>query len=696
MVLRRRSDTSEFVPPSDSKKLIAWASNRLEDGTRLDEFTAKQNLAFMLGNQWVVWDERAGRFAGSGKEDRGDPNAPVRVTVNKIGSHVERNIARLTKNAPEPEARPVTDTQSDVNAAKVATRILRHELERMEFQQRLIELYFWTMPLGWSFAHIRWNPRTGPRVGSDEESGDDLYQGDIEYEEVPAFEVRLDPNARRWREARWCVRTVAMTREACFDQYGVIPETDEGETLAAEWRMSSMPYSDTPGQRTRTDDHNADKQIAVHQFWMRPGGRGKPEGCVFTWAGKTILEKPQPFPYEHGQLPFVPLNLLPAVGSDPAGRTWVTDLIPLQKDYNDSRSREAMIRRVLTPKIVAAKGQIDPNRLTSRVEVLEYNPTGTAPQLTMPDGRWMAQFQAGMERADQEMGDRSGQQDVSQGKAASSAAAATVIALQEADETKLAISSKELAAFIKNVGYQILMLVKQFWDEERTVRTWSRDGTLEVAQFRGADVGDRLDLHVSSESGLPRSKSARIQMATDLFAQGIITNPVDFVRMLDLPGTDFLVETLSIDAKQAEREHGYLLQGEEVEVKVWENHDAHIAKHDELRKSEEYEQADPTVQAVIDAHVAVHYQIAAQKAMAMAQGLIPGPDGTFVAPAAAGPPTTNPTGENGEPIDPMTGAPQDPNIIAGGLAPTDMTAVSGEPGMVPGIPMDTQQAHFGN
>lgn len=703
MARKKKQDTSSFAPPSSGEALITWASNRLEDARALDDFTAKQNLAFTLGNQWSVWNSDRKRFVADTAR-RGDPNAPVHVTVNKIGGLVERNIARLTKSAPNPECRPVTDTMTDVNAAKVGTRILDHELERLEFDQRLVELYFWAMPLGWSFFHLRWDPAAGDVVG-ETAKGDEVRMGDIVLEEVPAFEIRLDPNARHWRDARWCIRTVAMTKEAVYDQYGIVPEAESSEALADEWRLGNQT-SGNPMRSRPTNKPDDGQYVAVHQFWLKPGGRAKPEGLVFTWCGKTVLENPKPFPYEHGELPFIPLNILPALGGDPAGRTWVTDLVQLQKDYNDARSREAMIRRALTPKILAARGQIDPNRITSRVEVIEYNPTGNQPNLMLPDGRWMAQFESAMNRADSEMGDRSGQQEVSQGKAASSAPAASILALQEADETKLAISAKELAATVKNVGYQLLSLVKQFWDEERTIRTWSRDGALEVSHFRGTDVGSRLDVHVTSESSLPRSKSARVQLTIDLWSQGIISDPRDFVRMLELPGTDFLMETLNLDAKQAEREHGHLLQGIPVEVKVWENHEAHVAKHNEFRKSEEYEQLDPQIAAHFDGHVEVHNQILAQQAMAALMG--PGGMGMEAGDAGAGgPQTTNPTGENGEYTNPLTGAPQDPLQVAAGLAPSALSGSSvqgangtiggtGNPGPVPGISRDVQNARSGN
>lgn len=704
MARARKPDIKEFQPPTDPKALIVWANKRIEDGHRIDEFAAKQNLSFLLGNQWGVWDNDRRRFA-AGSARRGDPNAPVRVTVNKIAGLVERTIARLTKTAPIPECRPVTDTLTDVHTAQVATRILDHEMDRLDWHQRLIELYFWVLPLGWSFFHIRWDPDAGPIVGTLDD--EEVRQGEVVLDEVPAFEIRLDPNARRWRDALWCTRTVAMTKEAVYEQYGVVPEAEDAEALVDEWDMATAPYTDRLSERhVGGRRRDSGKYVAVHQLWIKPGGRVTPEGLVVTWCGKTILEDPMPFPYTHGELPFIPLNMLPALGGDPGGRTWVSDLVALQKDYNDARSREAMIRRVLTPKILAARGQIDPNRISSRVEVIDYNPTGPAPTLQLPDGRWMAQFESAMNRSDAEMGDRSGQQEVSQGKAASSAPAASILALQEADETKLAISAKELTHTVKHVGFQILMLVRQFWQEDRVVRTFSRDGALEVDHFSGANIGEQLDVHVSAESGLPRSKSAKAQMAIDLWSQGIITDATHFVRMLDLPGTDFLVETLNLDSKQAEREHGHLLRMEPVEARVWHNHEAHLAKHDEFRKSEEYERLEPDAQAWFDGHVQAHMQlyIGQLQGQAMLGGGGITPDGGQT--DGNGQPT-NPSGANGEYTNALTGAPQDPLQVAAGLAPSSLAGSevqarrgsiggTGNAGPVPGVSADTQAYRSGN
>lgn len=702
----------KFMPPKgDPERLVSWLNEKREAGSRKrPERQWKLNLAFMLGEQWLAWDGSKRTFVRA--ENRpDDPNAPIRVTANKIGSITEHYISRLLKANPEPEGRPVGDEQADVDAAKVATRILVSEMNRLEWDTMQVDLYFWVVPLGHSYIQITWDPDSGPEIGVDE-TGEPVFGGDIDVDIVPAFEAWFDPSSRRRDlvDCRWGGRSVAMTPEAAWERWGVELRAD-GEsqrTLAEEvLAMSDRSIADTEAD-----------QVMVHQFWLRPGSRMAPNGMVVTWSGDTILEGPMDFPYDHGRLPFVQWDLLPGMGVR-EGRTWMNDLIPLQADYNDARSREAGVRRTLIPKFIAPVGSVDPNRIGSRVELLLYNPIGQPPRLEMPDGRWMAQYEGAMQRADDEMGERSGQNDVNNGDIKPSMPAAAILALQEGDDTKLAIPAKLNAASTQRLGVQILELVRQFWDEPRIVRTWSQDGFLEVKHFTGANVAEQLDIHVTAESALPRSKASRAQLAMELRAEGLLQDPRKYVRMLDVPGVDMIVEDMDLDAKQQKRELNKMLAtGQAVPVNEWDNHLIHYTEINNFRKSEDYEKLTPEQKAPIDAHATYHLQLMMGQAMAGATPGAPLDQGGL---PMGGMPmdetemVDGPEEEGGEPggegatgskeyMDPMTGRP--PQRGPGGQGPSPLSGSRfarkqgiggpGNPGPVPGVSRDQQAARMGN
>lgn len=686
----------QFMLPKEPEAMIPWLKDHMDRGTkRMPDLQMKMNLAYLLGHQWIVWDRDRRQFRRPQWRPN-DPNAPIQITINKIGGIVERTIARLLKEAPDAECRPASDDEDDVGAARVGTRILTHELERTRWETVLLDLYFWVVTLGWSYIHIYWDPSAGSVVGAlaleggEEGEEEQIYQGEVSIEMVPAFEVAVDPNARTMADARWAVRTVSLTKEGCYEKYGIVPPCDQPGTSLVDEVYSLTDRAAEGKVKIET--------VPVHQMWIRPGSRICPPGAVITWVGSTILEQ-KPFPYAHGKLPFVQFDLLPGMGMR-EGRTWVNDLIAIQADYNDARSREASTRRVMTPKLVFPVGSIDQQRLSSRVEAIPYNQNGNPPNYMMPDARWMTQHETVMNRAQGEMGERAGQAEVSSGNAPASMPAASVMALQEADDTKLAISMKLMARSISQVGFQWLSLVKEFWDEPRMVRTWSQEGDIEVGDFTGADLADTLDIHVSMESSLPKSKAARMNILMELLQiPGMFTNPRDFLKQLDMPGISPMLAALSIDNKQADRENAKMLKSEwhGVQVHEWDNHEVHIQEHNDFRKTLEYErlyeaallepvdpvtgQAGPATMAVafIDAHVQAHQE--AIIAQMMALPMMPGQPG-----GASGSPHMEPIPVNSEAPPGSQTAIHNAAGIGGG---------PGEPGVVPGIDADTQADRMG-
>src|SRR5262249_30513826 len=123
---------NDFLVPKDAENLIPWLKRKLEKGkSRIPDEQIRMNMAFVLGHQWSIWDSSRGMWKRPTQRPN-DPNPPVRITVNKIGTLVERTIAKLTKEVMIPEARPASDSVKDVDAAKVDTRILTHEMDRVQ------------------------------------------------------------------------------------------------------------------------------------------------------------------------------------------------------------------------------------------------------------------------------------------------------------------------------------------------------------------------------------------------------------------------------------------------------------------------------------------------------------------------------------------------------------------------------------
>jgi hypothetical protein len=687
----------DYKVPTDTDGLVQWLESKRESGKALSpENQMKLNLAFVLGYQWVVWDPRSRAYRRV-TINQDDPNKPVRLSANKIGGFVERTIAKLTKNVPGPEARPVSDNDNDIATAKVGTRILAHELDRLQWNSRLQKFLFWPASIGWGYLHVRWDPTAGDKVGTDpDDENEAVFAGDIVAELVAPFELKVDPNAVESlpsADAKWCIRTTTMTCEGAWERYGIMLEAEGGGRSLAQEVHALGTIGESESSSLNTD------WVNVHQLWMKPC-RAAPEGCVITWSGTQIIEKKMRYPYDHGELPFVQCNFLPGIGTR-EGRTPVTDMIPSQTDYNDALSREATIRRQLVPKFIGAVGQIDPQRITSRVETLLYMPGVSAnpPAYEGVDAAWAQQFEMGMNRDLADMGERIGIGEASSGQSASSAAAATTLALQEADETKLALTATEVSTFIAAVGRQILLLARQYWDEERTIRVWSDEDVIQAYRYTGGDIDERLDVHVSSEAMLPRSKTARTQLLMELQARfPDLIDPQLLMSLIDLPGTDLMTKALDIHTRKATRENGQLLRGEQPAVKPYDNHLIHLKVINDFRCSIDFENLEQEDQARFDAHAAVHEMLVLKQlgvaipapeptqnpeALAQAQQASLGAAGQDLVPPSAG--------GGGQPPAPQQLQGQQANDTA--FAKGAGIGGAGNPGRVPGISLESE-AHL--
>lgn len=706
-----------FKLPGNPQELIDFLEGRydmLHRERAPADFRSRVNLAFYHSHQWLIANvgTAAGPTLTAAAHNAEDPESRTQLTINKIGSHVDRIIAKLTKANPIPECRPVSAEEKDKAGARVGTRILASEAHRLGLEQILPELYSWVVPCGWAYLSINWDPQDGPVIHSDDEGN--VHLGNVKVEIVPHFEIVLNPGAKSMLDARWCIRTIALTQDEIYERWGVeVVDGSSVRTVADE--MNNLA--------TRFTTHGEMEKYAVRQFWLKKdGARTRPEGMVFSWVGRTVLDAPVDYPYEHNHLPFAQFNFLPPQGG-PWGRTTISDLVEIQMDYNHSRSRMADIRDRLLPKLIAPEGSVDVDMIRPVVEAITYKPIGAAPTYQDVPLNWMQMFNDAMARADAEMADRTGMTEAAKGALAGTSPAATVLAQQEAAAEPLGLPIKELAKGLSEYGWQHLMLVKQFWEEKRVVRTWSESGQLEVKRFAKADLKTELDVHVTPESALPRSKAGRAQLFLELWGAGVITDPRTLIQGLELPPTDVLARTFDEDVAQAERENDMMTRAKMVQnavdtldddgqpimddfgplqeteddiegvpqVEDWHNHTVHIAVHNSFRKTEEFDTFSEVVQAAFEAHVATHQGIVATQQQQM-----------------MGPEPEIPEGPGdgmGQPPGSTLVEPPDPDRIAAGLqAPPKPPTISrlaqiggreGRPGRIPGVSADDQAASMG-
>jgi hypothetical protein len=133
------------------------------------------------------------------------------------------------------------------------------------------------------------------------------------------------------------------------------------------------------------------------------------------------------------------------------GTSIIEDLLPVQKEYNRTRSQIIENKnRMAKIQLMAPRGSIEVQKVTSEPgQVILYTP-GYAPPQPIPLQNLPAYVLQEVQQLQQDMDDISGQHEVSRGQNPAQVTAATALSyLQEQDDTKLSGTIESLESAVE-------------------------------------------------------------------------------------------------------------------------------------------------------------------------------------------------------------------------------------------------------
>lgn len=603
-----------LIPGVAEREAITWAEEKFEicRKARLPfERVWYTNIAFYFGKQYVQWTPNFGQ--GSNYVRMFEPPAPpwrVRMVSNKIRPIIRSEHSKITKENPEPYVIPASTDDEDLAGARAAEHIFEYLWRDLKAKRVIRRMAFWECLTGVGFIKDWYDPKSLDSSG---------IPGSLKLEMVTPFHIFVpDMEEEELEFQPYLFHVVAKTPDYVKDTWGVdVPaDSNSGGGILEQKFLQALGIQQQSGY-----DH-----VAVKECWVKPCSKW-PNGAVIIYAGDTMLSYTEEWPWDHGEYPFTKFDHIPT------GRFYadsvIIDLLPLQKEFNRTRSQIIEAKNQMAkPQLVAARGSVDPNKITSEPGlVVFYTPGFTPPQplKLMPIPEYVIEE---LNRCQADMSDISGQHEITKGQAPPGVTAATAISyLQEADDSKLANTVSSLEEGIERIGKHMLEIVQQFWDLPRTIRVVGGDGAYEAFTFSSQDISGNTDLNIQSGSAMPRSRAAKQSFIMQLGQMGWI-QPDRALRYLDMAETGKLYEEMQRDVRQAQRENLKMMKGMQVPVNTWDEHMIHIQEHNDERKRQRFEEASDQIKVMFEQHVRTHQMSIQQQQMQaqqMAGGVPPGP-----------------------------------------------------------------------
>jgi len=619
------------------------------------------NLAFYFGKQWVTWTSGGSALSNTNYLSRlHEPKAPpwrVRLVSNRVRKIARTEMSKLTREHPTAFVIPDTSDDSDLAAARAGEAVFEHVSREVELPKLTRRAVFWAVVCGSGFLKDWW----------DDSYQDSQCKGRIIADVVSPFHLLAPDLQEETLEYQpFIIHATAKDPSWVFRNYGIsVPATSDASADVLESRfLRALGIQDS---RKRF--------CSVKEMWLKPC-KYLPMGGVVTWANDQLLnvvdfENPpkedkedveqnpmlaqvQPgWCYEHGEYPFTKIDNIPAGRF--YGDSILVDLIPIQREYNRTRSQLIEDKnKMARPQLMAQQGSVDPNKITSEPGLIITYKMGYQPPTPLHPAPVPAYVTQELDRCINDLNDISGQHDVSQGTGTiqSNDAATAISYMTEQDETVLAYAIASIEDAHERIGRHILHLANQFWGAPRTVRTLGEDSQFDIVQLSRANLKGNTNLKVEAGSAMPRSRSAKQAFIMELGKMNWIP-PNKALQYLDMAETGQLYEMLSLDQRQAQRENIRLMQDDpSVVVNTWDNDEAHIDEHNNYRKKQEYDKANDQQRQAFEDHVNAHMQqMASKQGVPAAPGEVPpgGPGGPPPPPGAEPPPPGGPPGGAGQP-----------------------------------------------
>lgn len=584
------------------------------------------------------------------------PNTPphrVNYNVNLIIGSVQRAVSKIMSAKGKPHVIPEAIDRRGLQVAKVSKRVLEHHLIPIsKYERRKRLAYMWAAICGSAWMKTYWNPNKGEvnrwyldddrlvatKPFSPEEQRrrenaglyEDIPLGEVEIGVVNPFQAFYDLDARQdMDDCEWFAQQQFMSRERVTAMFGAKYKdvTAGGRDWQSQQFMEAIAFMQTgiQGQSRgpSTVSHDWEDIVRVVEMWERPSAlNGKKGRRILVIGDKVAFNGANPHCWSKDpalHLPFVKVDWWTMPGKF-KGVSMVEQMRNAQ--YNLNRARAAKIEHQNVhgqPALFVDKNSGIPAGSLSNLagQVWEINQTARppmpAPTPTLP--KEVAENEA-MCRLDlQSLAADAAPQMESMPSAIRSSSALRMM-LQEQNAVLSPTADMAFAAD-EQIGRNLLALAQHHYDMPRTLRYVGDDGDYMVQAFMGSDLNS--DLRILGKPDTTFSDASARSEIMDLVQMGgldPVNNPNDKSYMLHA------LEMDSTDDLKQKKMRGELTQEKEIQriishpqgygqaagypAKEWEPHADHIRVLVDFMQTQEFEQLDPAVQALIEQHWKQH------------------------------------------------------------------------------------------
>jgi len=522
-------------------------------------------------------------------EFSGEQGELTMLPVNHFANIAQHIFTMITANRPMMEARAVNTDYKSLAQTYVANGVLDYYMREKHLEDCLKKATEMAIVLGSGYVKLDWNATAGEAYDADPETGEMVYEGELEFTNLSPFDVVVDGTKETWNN-EWILTRSFQNRYNLIAKY---PELKE-KLLGVKPKNQSAVYRLAVFSNDETDD------IPVYEFYHKRT-EAMPDGRYMLFVDSEIVLLDTKMPYR--VLPVFRITPREIMGT-PYGYTPMFDIFPIQEGINSLYSTIMTNQNAFGVQnlFVPRGADIAVNTLDGAMNIIEGNARPEPLQLTSTPPEVFNFLNMLIQSAET----ISGVNSVTRGNPEASLKSGTALALVQSMSLQyISGLQQSYVKLIEDVGTAIIQILKDFATTPKVIALVGKNNRPLLKEFTGEQISAINRVVVDVGNPLSRTTAGRVQMAEQMLQMNLIKSPEQYFQVINTGKIETMFEGEMNELLLIKSENEQMLEGREVLVSPLDKHRLHINEHKAVLSDPDLRR-DPDLVRLVLEHIEKH------------------------------------------------------------------------------------------
>jgi hypothetical protein len=522
-------------------------------------------------------------------EFSGEQGELVMLPVNHFANIAQHIYTMITANRPTMDARAVNTDYKSLAQTYIANGVLDYYMREKHLEDCLKKATEMAIVLGTGFIKLDWNATAGEAYDADPETGEMVYEGELEFTNLSPFDVVVDGTKETWNN-EWVLTRSFQNRYNLIAKY---PELKD-KLLGVKPKNQSAVYRLAVFSNDDTDD------VPVYEFYHKRT-EAMPDGRYMLFVDSDIVLLDTKMPYR--VLPVFRITPREIMGT-PYGYTPMFDIFPIQEGINSLYSTIMTNQNAFGVQnlFVPRGSDLSIESLDGAMNIVEGNAKPEPLQLTATPPEVFNFLNMLIQSAET----ISGVNSVTRGNPEASLKSGTALALVQSMSLQyISGLQQSYVKLIEDVGTAIIQILKDFATTPKVIALVGKNNRPLLKEFTGEQISAINRVVVDVGNPLARTTAGRVQMAEQMLQMNLIKSPEQYFQVINTGKIETMFEGEMNELLLIKSENEQLLEGKDVIVSPLDRHRLHINEHKAVLADPDLRR-DPELVGIVVDHIQRH------------------------------------------------------------------------------------------